>query len=591
MHAEISAPAPMPAPPAQEPEWLTRAADLHGWTWARIAWARASHVPSAWFDHAKADAVAALWPEIFRLTEDRFAGQPFHLAFWQEVTVRLLVGWKVPVDVLDPATGTPAIIHARLFRRLMLWVPRKNGKSEFLAALALLFFALEGVTGGQGYVFARDEKQAKIVLDKMKAIVAQDKRLAAAITPFGKSLWIPERRAAFMLLSGRPEGKHGRSPTVSVGDEMHEWPTLDLATTIRQGMGARLQPIELFASTAGLKSARTGYELFDESLKILAGPIEPPAPDNDKGEGLYDPATLTVLFAAGEDDDWQSEEIWRRANPNLGLSPTLDFLRREAAIAKINPRAESHFRRYHLNQWIEAVSRWIPVKKWDACASGREAWKRAAQELKGRRCYGGFDISSTIDITALAWLFPPESEDEPFRLVTRFWVPQDNIDLRSKRDRVPYDRWLAIGAIEATPGDYVDQSYVQAAIEEGFESFEVTKVGYDPWNATKLYGDICNGGLSPERFAKVRQGIPSMGEASKEFERLVYALLLDHGGHPVLRWMVGNALIRFDRHMNFAPDKSRSREKIDGVVAIIIALAAHLSDQGEETVKKGFLEI
>jgi phage terminase large subunit-like protein len=565
-----------------EPKWITKAADDLGWDWPRIAWRRASHVPGAWFDSSKAEAVVALWPKVFRLTEDRFWGKPFHLAFWQEVTVRLLVGWKAPVEVLDPETHKTCFVHVRLFRRLMLWVPRKNGKSEFLAALGLLFFALEGVVGGQAYVFGRDEKQGKIVLDKMKAIVAQEPRLAKSIRALNKSLWIPEKRAGCVLLSGKAEGKHGRSPTVSMGDEMHEWQSLELATTIRQGMGARLQPIELFASTAGLKSAKVGYELFDESRRILAGPIEPPANDNDEGHGIYDPTTLVVMFAAAEEDDWTDEAVWRKINPNLGVSPTIDFLRREARLAKDNPRAESHFRRYHLNQWVEQISRWIPTKKWDACASDKAAWKRYDQELRGCRCYGGFDVSSTVDITALVWWFLPEDDDDKVRLVARFWVPEENIEKRSKRDRVAYDRWLKIGAIEATPGDYVDQSYLQAAIHEGLAAYDVQKIGFDPWNATKLCTDLQRDGVEADRLVEVRQGIPSLGEASKDFERLVYAGRLDHGGHPVLRWMIDNAMIRFDRNMNFRPDKERSREKIDGVIAAITANATLLAEPAPE---------
>ncbi len=543
----------------------------------RVAWQRAAAVPGAWFDAAKADKVVALWPTIFRLTEDRFDGHPFHLAFWQEVTVRLLVGWKAPVEIVDPATRLPSFVHVRIFRRLMLWVPRKNGKSEFLAALAILFWSVEGVQGGQGYCFARDEKQGDVPLKKMKAIIAKDERLSGSITSLKKSLWIPEKSASFELLSGKPDGKHGRSPTVSVGDEMHEWKTLDLATFIRQGMGARLQPIELFASTAGLRSARIGYDLFDESQKIIDGPILPPGDGDDEGHGLYDPSTLVVLFAADADDDWQDEAVWRKANPNLGLSPTIDFLRREAKLAKANPRAESNFRRYHLNQWVEAVSRWIPVKKWDACAPDPLAWKRYADELRGQTCYGGFDISSTRDITALIWWFLPTIEMPRVRLVARFWAPAENIEARSKTDRVDYDRYVAMGALETTPGDYVDQSYVQAAIAEGMTRYQVEKIGYDPWNATKLYTDLVNEGMDGERFVQVRQGIPSLGESTKQFEKLVYAGLLDHGGHPILRWMMGNTLVRFDRNMNFAPDKEHSREKIDGIAASINANAVALA--------------
>ncbi|MGA8172312.1 MAG: terminase TerL endonuclease subunit [Methylocystis sp.] len=583
MRASAEIPArlePPPRPPV--PEWIADAT-RRGWDWPATAWARCVAVPGAWFDHAKADAVVALWPTVFRLTEDRFFGKPFYLSQWQEIVVRLLVGWKIPVEVLDPETRQPRFEHVRLFRRLMLWVPRKNGKSEFLAALGLLFFALEGVVGGQGYVFGRDEKQGKIVLDKMKAIVGQDARLAAAVKILGKSLWIPQKRAGFVVLSGKPEGKHGRSPTISIGDEMHEWLTHDLATTIRQGMGARLQPIELFASTAGLKTALVGCELFDESSKILAGPIDPPENGEDEGHGIYDPTTLVVMFAAAEDDDWRDEEVWRRVNPNLGVSPTIDFLRREARLAKDNPRAESHFRRYHLNQWVEAITKWLPMKKWDACARERDGWKRQREALRGRRCFGGFDISSTLDITALCWLFEPLAEGDPWDIFVRFWVPEENIERRAKTDRVPYDRWRDIGALTATPGDYVDQEYVRAAIDEGLAEFDVVAIGFDPWNATKLVTDLMGDGLEPERLLKVRQGIPSLGEATKAFEKLVYAGLIDHGGHPVLRWMAQNALVRFDRNMNFAPDKEHSREKIDGVVAIVIAEAVAISAAPVET--------
>jgi len=575
-----------PAPPPAEPACIVEATAL-GWSWPSIAWRRSAAVAGAWYDSAKADAVVALWPQVFRLTEDRFAGQPFHLSLWQEIVVRLLIGWKVPVEITDPQTRGARIEQVRLFRRLLLWVPRKNGKSEFLAALALLFYALEGVVGGQGLVFARDEKQAKIVLDKMKAIVAQDARLLASIHLLAKALWIPQKRAGFRLLSGKPEGKHGLSPTVSVGDEMHEWETLELATTIRQGMGARLQPIELFASTAGLKSAQVGYQLFDESQKLLTGPIEPPQDGEDDGRGLYDPTSLVVLFAADEDDDWQSEEVWRKANPNLGLSPTLEFLRREARLAKNNPRAESHFRRYHLNQWVESVTKWLPMKKWDACPPDKNAWREMAQQMRGKRCFGGFDVSSTVDITALIWWFVPEQDGGPVRLVCRFWVPEENIQKRAAVDRAPYDRWRDMGALETTPGDYVDQAYLLAALEDGLQQFDVQSIGFDPWNATKLITDAQANGAAPERFIKVRQGIPSLGEATKDLERLVFAGLLDHGGHPVLRWMAQNALVRFDRNMNFAPDKSRSREKIDGIVAAVIADAVAL--QGVEPAGMGVI--
>ncbi|RWC28820.1 terminase TerL endonuclease subunit [Mesorhizobium sp.] len=559
-----------------EPQWVLDAV-ARGWEWARIQWRRAASQPGAWFDERKADAAVALFPRIFRLTLDRFAGKPFRLALWQEAIVRMLVGWKIPVEILDDEQSAPRIEQVRLFRRLMLWVPRKNGKSEFLAALALLFFVLDGVIGGEGFAFARDEKQGKIVFDKMKAMIAMSPGLADKAQSFKKSIWIPKIRAMFELLSGKPEGKHGRSPTVIVGDEMHEWHTAELANTLRQGTGARLEPIELYASTAGLKTNPTGWALWEESNAILDGRID-------------DPTSLIVIFAVEQEADWRDETIWPLANPSLGISPTMQFLRREASLAADNPRAEAHFRCYHLNQWIDAVTRWLSLKKWDACIADKNGWrtytvadgedfgeKMHAAGLAGRRCFGAFDISSTDDITALVWAFPPDDNNLKWKLVCRFWVPEDSIKKRVKNDRVSYDRWQKSYAITPTPGDYVDQDYVKRAVLEGLDVFEVASIGYDSWNATKLYTDLVKEGAPEELFQKMRQGHQTLGEPTKFFEKLVAFGNLDHGGHPVMRWMAGNTAVRFDENLNFVPNKKRSAEKIDGIVAAVMACGLAIS--------------
>lgn len=555
--------------PDTRPDWLSRFDADPEFEWARIAWDRAVAVPGSWFDSAKAEAVVLLWPQIFCLTEDRFAGVPFRLNDWQEVTVRLLVGWKVPVEVSDARTGQPTVLHVRLFKRLLLWVPRKNGKSEFFAALALLFWAVEGVAGGQGFVFARDEKQARIVFDKMKAMIAWSPGLASEVQTHKKSIYLKTCAALFELLSGAEEGKHGKSPTVIVGDEMHEWRSREVETTLRQGTGARLQPIELYASTAGLKTNPTGVALWDESCAILDGRIA-------------DPTTLVVVFAAAAEADWTDERVWAKANPSLGLSPTLAFLRREASLAKDNPRAEAHFRRYHLNQWIDSAVRWIDLKKWDACTSAATSWQTMAERMAGRRCFGAFDVSNTRDVTSLCWAFPPAGDDPAWSLLMRHWVPEDTLAARVKADRVPYDRFVAEGALETTPGDYVDQNFLKRAVLEGMEAFDVELLGFDPWNAAKLATDLQAEGVEAERMIAMRQGVPSLGEPTKMFERLVYAGLLDHGGEPVLRWMAGNAVVRFDENMNYVPAKKRSAEKIDGIVAGVMAVGLSIANEPEE---------
>lgn len=548
-----------------EPAWLTAVADDPAYDWARTAWDRARRQPGAWYDEAKAEAVVRRFPQWFKLTEDRFAGLPFKLNAWQAMIVRLVLGWKIPVEVLDPETGAEKTIHVRLFRRVMLWVPRKNGKSEFLAALALLFWAYDAVMRGQGFVFARKESQARIIFEKMKAMIGYNAELAAGVVQYKKSLSLTEKLSPFELLPGTEDGTHGKSPTVIVGDEMHEWRTTQIATNLRQGTGARLQPIELYASTAGVKTNFTGYGLWEESLAILEG-------------GIDDPTTLVVMFAAGPEDDPFDETVWRKANPSLGASPTLHTLRLEAAKAKGNPRAESNFRRYHLNQWVDSHVRWLPVKKWDACAAVPDGWKHYPETLRGREAFAAFDLSSTRDITALVLVFPPTEEDPKWRVMPRFWVPELTLEERVREDRVPYDHWVKmIGhnggpALETTPGDYVDQNYVLEAVLAAKRDYDVQLIGYDPWGATKLIGDLEALDMPPELFQVFRQGIPSYAEPSKHFERLVFAGLLDHGGHPVLRWMAQNAVVRTDANMNFMPAKNKSAEKIDGIVATVMAV-------------------
>lgn len=553
---------------APEPEWVRKAADEHGYAWARSAWQRAARVSGSWFDAAKADAVVALWPKYFKLTDDRFAGKPFRLILWQETIVRLLVGWKTPFEVLDPDTGRATTIHARLFRQLRLWIPRKNGKSEFLAALSLLFWVLGGVPRGQGFCFAADEQQGRVVFDKMSDMVFYaPENLRSDVRVFGKHLWLQKRKAAFRLLSGKPGGKHGRGPVVITGDEMHEWKSRELMNTLRQGTGTRLEPIELYASTAGPKSALVGYGLYDESVKIADGTID-------------DPTTLVVIFAADEDDDWRDEKVWSKANPSLGLSPTVAFLRREAAVAKESPRAEAEFRCFHLNQWVDSMVRWLPKAKWTACSSDPTAWKRFPAELVGRRCYMAIDASATQDITALIKLFPPIAEGEPLKLMCRFWVPEARIAER-KRERVDYDKWHAAGALEATPGDAVDQDYVRKAVHEDLGRYQVLKIGRDPWNTIKLVTDLQKDGVDPDLFVDMRQGHATLGEPTKEFERLVFAGGIDHGGNPVLAWMAGHCQVRFDENLNFVPAKKRSGDKIDGIVGGVMTVGLWMGS-GEE---------
>ena len=550
---------------AFRPDWIGAAID-QGYLFVEREWAKAAGTPGTWFDCELANRIVDKWPQWFRHTEGRWGGKPFNLTDWQKAIVRLLFGWKM-------ADGF------RLYRRLILWIARKNGKSEFIAALALAFFLADGEFGGQAYAFASSEDQARIVFDKAKTMVTLSSALSKVITPQADSLYAPELRAKFVALSGKAVGKHGLSASVIAGDEIHEWRDGELLNTLHQSTSARDQPIELLASTAGLKGRGHGEVVFDECRRIESGDVD--APD-----------TLVVIFAAEPDDEWTDEQTWRKASPNLGVSPTLRFLRDECAKAKDSPRLEADFRRYYLNQWIGTAERWIPMDRWDAGALDKTLWQRMAEKLQGRTCYGGLDLSSVSDITALVWLFPPVEDGEHWKILPRMWVPAKNIELRSRRDRVQYSDWARMGAIHSTDGDAVDYSVIRRQVVADAEVFDVKQLAVD-----RLFQGYETGVILEEEGLPVQffgQGFYSMSQPAKDFERMAVNGQLDAGGHPCLRWQVDHVTYAQDDAGNIKPSKKRSSEKIDGVVATIMAIGMALGvfDEGPSVYEeRGILEI
>jgi phage terminase large subunit-like protein len=548
----------------QFPHWVDDAV-AHGFEFVRREWEKAQAVQGAWFDGGLAERIVAKWPDWFRHTEGRWGGKPFVLTEWQAAIVRMLFGWKLPDGF-------------RLYRRLILWIARKNGKSEFMAALALAFFLVDGEFGGQAYAFASSEDQARIVFDKAKTMVTLSPVLSKEITPQADSLYAPSLRAKFVPLSGKPVGKHGLSASVIAGDEIHEWRDGELLNTLHQSTSARDQPIELLASTAGLKGRGHGEVIFDECRRIEAGDID--ATD-----------TLVVIFAADPEDDWTDEASWRKASPNLGVSPTLRFLRDECAKAKDSPRLEADFRRYYLNQWVGTAERWIPIDRWDAGAPDKDRWRRVENEMAGRRCFGGLDLSSTSDLTALVWVFPPETEDERYVILPRLWVPADTIELRSRRDRVGYSSWADSGAIRPTEGNSVDYSAIRQQVMRDSNLYDVQALAVDRLFQGHETGVIlAEYGVPVEFFG---QGFISMSQPSKDFERLALAAKLDAGGHPCMRWQIDHVGYRQDDAGNIKPSKSRSSEKIDGIVALIMAIGMMFRGEDPASVyeTRGIVEI
>lgn len=512
-----------------------------------------------WYDARIADLAAQFFPRHLRFTKGKWFGRPFDLQPWQAGDwIKPLFGWKRVVD------GHPPETWPRRYRRARMWVPRKNGKTELLGGTGNLLLVGDGEPGAEIYAIASKKDQAKIVFDVSQRMAMQDPTLAGALEFLKPSTYYPGTASVFRFLGGNPEGTHGLNPHACLGDEVHEWETMDLHTFIVQGMGARRQPLDITISTAGRRGT-VGWQFWDECEKIRAGAID-------------DPETLVATYAADRDDDWTSPETWAKANPNLGVSVGLEYLQDACRQAQQLPRLENDFKRYHLNVWTEQDVRWLPMDKWRACdrsADGdMQRWRKLFDLLKGRACWGGLDLASVQDVTALGWFFPAVGAD-PAALLWRFFVPADGVALRTKRDGVPYEQWVQMGAIEATPGNITDYDVVRKRIDEDRARFDVRGIGVDKFNSSQMIIDMMADGAPAKWFP---QSMLSMSPPAKELERLVLASALDHGGHPVARWMAANCAVIQDSNGNIKPSKKTSSEKIDGIAAAVIAIGMTLGE-------------
>lgn len=496
-----------------------------------------------YFDEGKAAQAVDFFPRFLRLTEGEWAGRPFHLSPHQAHHIGQIFGWRRKADGL------------RRYRRVRWWEPRKNGKTELAAGIGHMLLMGDSEPGVQVFSHATDKSQATLSFERASKMVTLSPDLREQIEPNQSGLWCKYLMGSWRPLSGVPRGKHGLNPHGLIGDEAHEWKDSRLHTFLTQGMGARRQPMDFIISTAGERSGY-GWELWNTSLKIRDQVIE-------------DPETYVVVYAADPDDDWTHPDTWKKANPNLGVSLKLSYLQDQCKQAMESPRLENDFKRYHLNMWVEQAVRWLPMDHWRQCAANedREAWRNMAKRLKGRRCFGGLDLAQTRDITALVWWFPPEGNQKA-EVLCRFFVPADSVAVRTRRDRVPYEQWVRDGSIIATPGNVTDYDVVKEQVFADAAEFKIEGLAIDRWNATQLANQLQGEGLPVVLFG---QGFASMGAPTKEIERLVLAHGFDHGHQPVLTWMAANAAVQTDAAGNIKPAKDKSTEKIDGIVAMVMA--------------------
>ncbi|HEX4861733.1 MAG TPA: terminase TerL endonuclease subunit [Rhizomicrobium sp.] len=470
-------------------------------------------------------------------TKGPFAGQGFNLRPWQ---VRIL-----------KQLFTTRKDGLRQYRTALLMLPRKNGKTELAAALAVYFLLFDGEQGAEVYSAAADKDQAALVFNVAAQMIRQEPVLLARCEIIDSQKRIVHRASGsfYRAISAEAYSKHGFNASVVIYDELHAAPSRELWDVLATSQGARAQPLMMAISTAGYDRHSILWELYAHAKNVLATPS-------------LDPTFLPILFEAPEGADWTDEKVWKRANPALGDFRSLDEMRTACKRAQEIPAQENTFRRLYLNQWTESVSRWVSVDAWDACLSVRD---RAT--LRGRRCYIGLDLSSTKDLTAAVAVFP---DDDGFDVLAHFFCPQESIRQRSQRDRVPYEQWARDGYLTATPGNVVEYEAIRQLLHDWGAEFGIQEIACDPWNATDLLtrlqdqdGFVC---------VPMRQGFASLSAPTKSLETAILSKRLRHDGHPILRWCVQNIAIETDPAGNIKLSKRVSTERIDGAAALVNAI-------------------
>lgn len=492
------------------------------------------------YDKEAAD-FAVMFIESLCHTKGTWAGKKFELIDWQERIIRDLFG------VLK-SNGY------RQFNTAYVEIPKKQGKSELAAAVALLLCCGDGEERAEVYGCAADRQQATIVFD----VAADMVRMCPALNKRVKILASQKRiiyeptNSFYQVLSAEAYSKHGFNIHGVVFDELHTQPNRKLFDVMTKGSGdARMQPLYFLITTAGTDTNSICYETHQKAKDILDG-------------RKIDPTFYPVIYGADESDDWTDPAVWRKANPSLDITVGIDKVEAACNSAKQNPGEENSFRQLRLNQWVKQAVRWMPMEKWDDCAFPIDE-----DELEGRVCYGGLDLSSTTDITAFVLVFPPLDEEDKYIVLPYFWVPEDTLDLRVRRDHVPYEVWEKQGRLETTEGNVIHYGYIEKFIQRLGEKFNIREIAFDRWGAVQMVQNLEAMGFTVVPFG---QGFKDMSPPTKELMKLVLEKRIAHGGHPVLRWMMDNIYIRTDPAGNIKADKEKSTEKIDGAVATIMAL-------------------
>ncbi len=467
---------------------------------------------------------------------------------WQAFIVGSLFGWK-------RADGT------RRFRTAYNELARKNGKSTMAAGIGLMLAFFDNEPGAEVYSAATKKDQAKIVWNDASNMVKRTPALRNRIKPFRDNLHSDATASKFEPLGADADTLDGLNIHGAIVDELHAHPSRKVVDVLETATGARRQPLLFYITTAGFDRHSVCWSHRDYSTRVLEGIVE-------------DDSWFAFVAALDPGDDWRDPAVWPKANPNYGVSVKPEDMADKAKRAKEMPTAEQEFRRKHCNEWTESETRWLSLEAWDACNGEVDE-----DALVGRICYGGLDLSSTTDLTALALVFP--DDDGGYDVLIRAWVPEENIRKRAEKDRVPYPVWRNAGLLTATDGNVIDYDVVEATIAADAERYQLEELAIDRWNSTGTQTHLTTAGITVVPFG---QGFMSMTAPTKELERLVMAGKIRHGGNPLLRWAASNVVVQTDPAGNIKPAKDKSTERIDPVVALIMAIGRAMVHEPDTSV-------
>lgn len=488
-----------------------------------------------------AQKVIDFFEEILLLEDDK----PFLLESFQKFIVGSLFGWYR----LD---GT------RRFRTAYIETAKGSGKTPLAAGVGLYGLVADGEPAAEIYSAATTKDQAKLVWLDADRMVQASEELSDLVVRQVNLLHIPGDRSVFRPISSEHRGLDGKRVHIALIDELHEHPNGLVVSKIRAGVKRRKQPLIFEITNSGYGRSSICWQHHDMSIKVL--------------EGIYDKDEwFAYVCALDDDDNWQDEKVWPKANPGLGTILPIDYLRQMVSDAVAMPAQENIVKRLNFCMWTEQSVRWLRMDMWDKCGQ-----KFDVESLRGRKCYGGLDLAKVNDLSALALLFPPIEEDELIKILMFYWVPDEDVTTRSLRDSVPYDVWMREGLITATEGNVTDFDFIKRDIIGLAGIYDIQDIAYDRTFA----GELVQGLLAENiQMVEMGQGFLSIGAPTAELERMVKGQKFTHGGHPVLRWNASNVSVSTNAAGDIKPDKEKSTERIDGLVALVMSVDRNMRNE------------